>query len=257
MIKKSISFITMVAIVFGTMLTVSAQDDAPAYAMWETIMLTPDNKQLKVLGDNMRKHNETYHGDGVHNATVFNITSGPNSGKLLWSMGPLTFADLDTRPAADGHDEDWRDNVMPYIKKMGSIEYWKQDSKISNTGMMDGDASKYPILHLRYHEVARGHGYSIDHLLEQISATVKAMDGDNPWGVYDNQFRQGFDIGRHIASVGFYKNWAEYDEDGNFKETFIKTHGDNSWDGFIRGMSDSFHNSWDEIWVYNAHLSGD
>jgi hypothetical protein len=257
MTKKLISLFTMVAIVFGTMLTVSAQEESSSYAMWETIMLTPDNKQLKVLGENMRKHNQTYHSEGPHKATVYSITSGPNSGKIVWEMGPLTFGDLDTRPAAGGHDEDWRDNVMPYIKKMGSIEYWKEDSKVSNTSMLDDDHSKYPILHIRYFEVARDHGYSIDHLLKQIGETVKAMDGENPWGVYDNQFRQGYDIGRHIATIGFNKNWAEYDEDGNFKETFLKVHGEDSWDAFIEGMGDSFHNSWDEIWVYDANLSGD
>jgi len=256
MIKKSISLLTMVAIVFGTMLTVNAQDDS-SYAMWESIMLTPDNTQLKVLGENMRKHNQTYHSEGVHQASVYNITSGPNSGKLLWIMGPLTFTDLDTRPAVGGHDEDWRDNVMPYIKKLGSIEYWKQDDKNSNTAMLDGDNSKYPIQHIRYFEVARDHGYSVDNLLKQIGETVKAMDGINPWGVYDNQFRQGYDIGRHIATVGFNANWAEYDKDENFKEAFLKLHGENSWDAFTEGMADSFHNSWDEIWVYNANMSGD
>jgi hypothetical protein len=250
MIKKSISFITMVAMVFGTMFTVSAQDDSKSYAMWESIMLTPDNKQLKTLGDNLRTHNATYHPEGTYQAFVYTINSGPNSGKLLWIMGPLTFADL------DNNDDSWRDTVMPYVKKMGSVEYWRQDTENSNTDMLTGDPSTHPIQHIRYHEVARGHGYSVDHLLGQISTTVKAMDGENPWGVYDNQFRQGFDIGRHIATVGFYKNWAEYDDDGNFKETFIKTHGKNSWDPFIRGMADSFHNSWDEIWVYSAYMSG-
>ena len=83
------------------------------------------------------------------------------------------------------------------------------------------------------------------------------MDGVNPWGFYDNQFRQGYDIGRHIASVSFLKNWAELDDDDKFKETFLKVHGDDSWDAFQRGTSDSFHNTWDEIWVYDKNMSGD
>ena len=77
MTKKIISLFTMVAIVFGTMLTVSAQEDSSSYAMWEDIMLTPDNKQLKVLGENMRKHNHSYDSEAPHKATVYNITSGP------------------------------------------------------------------------------------------------------------------------------------------------------------------------------------
>jgi hypothetical protein len=256
MIKKIKSLLLTGAIVFGAMFTVNAQDDS-SYQMWESITLTPDNSKLKVLAENMRKHNQTYHKSGVHKATVFSITTGPNTGKIVWEMGPLTFADLDTRPSVGGHDEDWRDNIMPYIKKMNTAEYWKEDAKLSNTSMLDGDNSKYPLLYIRYLEVARDHGYSVDNLLKQISATVKAMDGVNPWGVYDNQFRQGYDIGRHIATVGFNKNWAALDEEGNFKETFLKLYGANSWDAFQRGLADSFHNSWDEIWAYDKNMSGD
>ena len=37
------------------------------------------------------------------------------------------------------------------------------------------------ILFIRYFEVNDGHGYSIEHLLKQMSETVKAVDGENPW----------------------------------------------------------------------------
>ncbi len=246
----------MVCIAFGAVFTINAQEDK-SYAMWEAIVITPDYTKLKVLGENMRKHNQKYHKEGPYKSTVFNINTGPNAGKIVWQMGPMMFAHNDSRPAEGGHDDDWRDNVMPYIKKFNTIEYWRADEKLNNTDMLDGDISKYPILYIRYHEVARGHGYSVNGLLEQISKTVKAMEGVNPWGVYDNQFRQGFDIGRHLATVSFLKNWAKLDEDNKFKETFLKVHGENSWDAFIDGMNDSFKNSWDEIWVYNKNLSGD
>ena len=172
-------------------------------------------------------------------------------------MGPLKFADIDSRPAVGGHDEDWRDNVMPFVKKMTHGEYWKQDDELSNTDMMDpADDITYPILFIRYFEAQDGHGYSIDHLLKQMSSTVKAMEGDNPWGVYDNEFRQGFKIGRHLAWVSFQKTWAEMDDEPLFKKTFLKVHGEDEWDSFLRGMSDSFSDSWDEVWVYDATLSG-
>ena len=257
MIKKMKSLLMTALIVFGALTISSAQDDDSSYQMWESIILTPNNLNLKVLSENMRAHNQKYHAKGSnHEATVFNITSGPNSGKIVWEMGPITFSDLDVRPAEGGHDEDWRDNVMPYIKKMGTIEYWKQMDDLSNVSMLDGDQSKHPILYLRYFEVANGHGYTIPHLLKQMSEAVKAMDGENPWGLYDNQLRQGLDIGRHIAWVSFLKNWAEFDNDNSFKDAFKKVHGDNSWDAYLKGMEDTFSNSWDEIWVYDKELSG-
>ncbi len=81
------------------------------------------------------------------------------------------------------------------------------------------------------------------------------MDGDNPWGIYYNEFRQG-DLGRHIATVVPLENWAELDDDGNFKKTFLKVHGENSWEPFLENMNDTFSNSWDEIRSFNANLSG-
>lgn len=246
----------MVALVFGAMTTTQAQESSAKYKMWENIMLTPDYTKLKVFGENMRKHNQKYHKDGPYEATVYNIATGPNVGKIIWEMGSLTFSHLDARPSKGGHDEDWRDNVMPYVKKMHTAEYWKEDSKLSNVGMLDGDNSKYPLLYLRYFEAQDGHGYSIDHLLKQMSEAVKAMEGENPWGVYDNQLRQGFDVGRHLAWVSFMKNWAEMDEPPKFKKAFLKVHGEDAWDAYQRGLADSFSNSWDEVWEYNAALSG-
>ncbi|MCF6222620.1 MAG: hypothetical protein L3J34_02715 [Flavobacteriaceae bacterium] len=255
MFKKTISLLMITAIAFGATLTVNAQDEAP-YAMWEQITITPDNTKLKVLGENMRKHNMKYHKEGPHDASVYNIATGPNIGKMVWMMGPLKFSDIDGRPSKGGHDEDWRDNIMPYVKKMTNGEYWKQDTKLSNVSMLKPGEVEYPLLYIRYHEVAKDHGYSLESLLKQVSETIKAMDGVNPWGVYDNQFRQGYTTGRHLATVSFLKNWAELDDDNKFKDTFLKVHGKNSWSAFIDGMEDSHSNTWDEIWEYNKKLSG-
>ena len=252
--KKSVTLLLLSAIMMIGTSELRSQEESFT-PMWESFYITPDNTQLKALGEAMAKHNKKYHNEGPYQATVFNVVSGPNMGKMIWQMGPLKFAHLDSRPKAGGHDEDWRDNVMPHVKKLSHGEYWKQDVDLSNTSMLDG-VGNTPILHVRFHEVAAEHGYNVDHLLKQVSETIKAMDGDNPWGVYDNQFRQGYTIGRHLATVGFLKNYAEYDEPNNFKSTFIKVHGEDAWQPFIEGMSDAMSNSWDEVWEYNAALSG-
>ena len=254
MTKKTITLLMIFTLTFGATTTLNAQDDD--YKMWENIMLTPDNTKLKAFGEAMSKHNKAYHQEGPYKATVYNIASGPNIGKIIWEMGPLKFSDLDGRPSKGGHDEDWRDNVMPHVKKMTHGEYWKEDKELSNTSMLDPNKVTHPLLLIRYFEASDDHGYSIDHLLKQMSETVKAMDGDNPWGVYDNQFRQGYTIGRHLSWVSFNKNWAELGEAPKFKETFIKVHGEKAWRPFTEGMADSFSNTWDEIWEYNAKLSG-
>jgi len=253
MIKKIISSLMMVVIVFGTIISVNAQEKS--YVMWESITLTPDNTKLKVLGENMRKHNQKYHKEGPYKAYVYTISTGPNIGKIVWEMGPLTYSHLDNRPSEGGHDDDWRDNVLPYVKKMSDGEYWKKDKKLSNTDMLTSDNTTHPLLYIRYLEVVKGEGHNVKHLFTQISKAVKAMDGENPWGLYYNEFRQG-DLGRHIATVSSMKNWAELDRDRNFKESFIKVNGEKSWQPFLENMNDTFSNSWDEIWSFNAKMSG-
>ncbi len=256
MLKKT-SLCTLLAVLcLGAFVTVSAQEGMMADPIWESIMLTPDNTKLKVLGENMRKHNQKYHKEGPYSVTVYTIASGPNSGKMVWMMGPLKFADLDSRPAAGGHDDDWQDNVMPYVKKTESGEYWQQDDAVSNTGMLTPNASDYPLLFIRYWEINSEHGHGLDRVLKQISDAVKALEGDNPWGVYENLFRQG-KMGRHYATVSFSKKWAEYDEDPKFKMAYEKIHGADSWDAFIRDTDQIFDDSWDEVWVYDKNLSGD
>jgi len=252
--KKVILIFIMSLFLLGPTPDLQAQDDA-TYSMWESFYITPDNAKLKALDEAMAKHNKKYHKEGPNQAVVYDVVTGPNMGKMVWQMGPLHYSHLDNRPAAGGHDEDWRDNVMPNIKKLSNGEYWKQNDEVSNTEMLK-DENPYTILHVRFFEVARGQGYQIDHLMSQIGATIKAMDGENPWGMYMNEFRQGYEIGRHLATVRFHKNWAEYDKEGTFKQTFLKLNGEKSWDPFVDGMDNSFSDSWDEIWVVNTKLSG-
>lgn len=254
--KKTFTLLVTLLLLFGTFAPLLAQDDDEDYAMWETVMLTPDHTKLKVLGENIRKHNQQFHGEGPYSASVYNIVSGPNTGKMLWIMGPLKFPQLDARPAEGGHDEDWRDNVMPYIKKTEQGEYWSVDNELSNIAMLTPDPADYPILFTRYLEVNTEHQHQLNARLKTTSETIKEMEGENPWGVYYNLFRQGNKIGRHIATVGFYKNWTDFDRDPKFKETFLKSRKDDEWYSFVRDTDLILDDSWDEIWVYDKSLSG-
>ena len=228
-----------------------AQDkEEKKYTMYETIYLKPDGENAAKLIENLKAHNKKYHNKAPYSAYVFNVANGPNAGQMIWMMGPLTFADLDNRPSKDGHDDDWMKNVVPYLAGTGTVEYWKRDDDLSN---IVGEPR--PMAYNRFWKVDRDNGFLVDGLLKQISATIKAMEGENPWGVWDNMFRQG-DMGRHIVTSSGMNNWAEMDDDQNFKETFIKVHGENSWMTFVQSMDIAFEDSFDEIWVIQPELSG-
>ena len=143
--KNTITTAILAGIVCLSSLATSNAQGNNQEPLWESIMLVPDNTKLKILGENMRKHNMKYHNAGAFKTTLYNISTGPNSGKIVWMMGPLQYSDLDTRPAAGGHDEDWRDNIMPYVKRIEQGEYWKGVVKWSNTDMLSTETVEYPI----------------------------------------------------------------------------------------------------------------
>ncbi len=248
---KNLFFIFLL-VFMGTGLFAQGAED-PGDIMFESIILVPDMEEYPTLRANLAAHNKKYHStEGPYRAWVYEVMTGPNVGKIVWMMGPLTFADLDNRPSDAGHDEDWATNVVPYLEKVEHGEYWKRDGALS----LPMTEETYPLIYIRYHNIAKGQGYRVDALLEKMSATIKSMDHVTSWSLYDNQFRQGLATGRHIASVSGMKNWAELDDEWGFGAAYNKLHGTNAMNGFVREMNEVISNSWDEIWSYNAKLSG-
>ena len=252
MFKNLIASLLMLFMFVSISFDAKAQSPEP-YSMWESIMLTPDYKELKTLQANMRAHNKKYHNKAPYDAQVYNISTGPNAGKIIWQMGPMMLSHNDNRPSEGGHDEDWRDNVMPYIKKMHTAEYWKQDDDLTNIDAITSNGGEWPILFIRYFELSDDHGYTMKSVFKQASATAKSLN--LPWGLYYNAFLQG-DIGRHVAVVNFHKNWTSIDTPRKFKDGYEKIYGENSWENFMDTVDDTFKNQWDEIWVYNKAMSG-
>ena len=42
----------------------------------------------------------------------------------------------------------------------------------------------HPLLYVRYFEVIKVEGHNIKTIFTQVSETIKAMEGENPWSVY-------------------------------------------------------------------------
>lgn len=250
---KEVLMIKVLVMLFIALPMISAGQDSDddSYIMYETVYLSPDGDNLDTFRENIAAHNKKYHNEEPYTAFVFSVANGPNAGQMIWMMGPATFSELDNRPSADGHDEDWDNNVVPYIDSNGTVEYWRRDDELSN--IVEG--GEYSMYYNRIWKVNNKYGFLVNGLLKQISETIKALEGENPWSVWDNQFRQG-DLGRHIITSTPMKNWAELDESTGFQKTFKEVHGENSWIPFIRSMDLAFEDSYDEIWVVIPDLSG-
>lgn len=237
----------LVAVFLCVSFLVKGQDEG--YTMFQMINLTPDNKNIGKLTENLKAHNEKFHNAGNLTAFVWSVATGPRIGQLIWMRGPLKFADLDN-PQGKEHDDHWSKSVLPYVKKVGTLEYWKRNDKISN---VEGDPRSK--LFVRFSVVKDGQSYRVGDFYSKVNEVIKAMDGENPWAVWTNQFRQG-DLGRHLATVSGFNDWAWIDEDNNFKDKFLEVHGKNSWQQFMNMQREIFKDVYDEIWVLAPELSG-
>lgn len=246
-------FLTILLVLLLMPYSLFAQDEEEQETvMYETVMLTPELSSLPELQEAMQEHNRTFHNTAPYSAFVFNITSGPDAGKMMLVMGPMSsFSDLDNRPSSDEHNEHWASVVMPLIKEVGTIEYWSMDQELSNP--VEG---QYRMHFMRHTKIDQDYTFLVQGALEKISETVKAMEGDNPWIVWWNAFVQG-DLGRHYVVDWPMNSWGELDEDNNFRTTFEEVHGKPAWDDWTSVMDLIIEDGYDEVWELNPAMSAE
>lgn len=242
------SFLLVLAIAFVS--SVFSQEEDKSYKMYELMYITPKTDKIKELGEALANHNKTYHNEGPFTAHIWMANTGPHTGDLIWSMGPLTFTDLDNRPDEEAHMADWTENVMPNIKKISEGEYWKLDEKVSHTP--EGSFSGKEIWSV--YDIKPFEGYRFTALLEKVVEVYKAKSYPNYFQVYRSQFDGG--NGRDVA-IGFgFKNYSFFDEDDKFWKDYEEVHGEGSRWKFFEEYRDVVEHSFDELSEYVPALSG-
>ncbi len=231
--------VLMIPFMFG----IAQEENEDSYHQYLMIYIKPDLQNLDKLRANMKYHNETYHSEGPYTARVFSIMNGPHAGWWMWQMGPCTYADLDNREQSEAHDKHWENEVLKYVDEYKNFEFWRRKDNLSNLAPTE---PPYATTRLRFLEVAKGEGYRLDPMLIKIKETLASMPGDNYWGVYDNQFRQGYKQGRHLATVTHFKKMADMDNNNEFVMHYEKLHGPNSFQALRNDMNDVLSDSYDE-----------
>jgi len=215
--KKLINFIFAIALVIAA----QAQEQNETF-MYESIYLTPKFDAIGKLNENMAVHNKKYHGEGIHSAFVQAVLTGRRSGDLVWVMGPGTFANLDSRPAEGGHDDDWNNNIMPYLQDISQTEYWRRDANYY--AAENGNAEK---IRIRFYKVKRSQNEAFVEHYGKIIQVFKDKKYDRGLSLYTNTFPTR--NGRNMASVSGINNWAQLDEGLPIVTDFNEIHGEGSW----------------------------
>jgi len=231
-------------------------EEAKSYTQFDTFRFTIDNKSAKKFTKNMRSHIKKYHVKDALKTKIYNITYGPNTNELIWVMGPITYAEFDSRPDNKKHDDDWADNINPYITSYNQSEIWRNmDGLLINN--MDKNADSPERYITRYLTVNRGQDDEvINYLLKQVKDTLAKMGKEKYWAIFDNQLIQGNLNGRHLMGISAMDSWAELDEDGEFAKHFEDLYGKGSLKTFSALYDKVFKNQWNEVIEVNKEMSG-
>ena len=213
------SFCTLLLAFVSTI--VSGQD----YAMYEVHYLRVKPGNEKAVNEAITKHNKAYHAEAPYRNTVFSILTGPHTGDLMFAMGPLTFTQLDNRPASSEHNADWL-SVQSLCERIEDVQYWTANDELSFTPE-NADDSPQLLSRVRFFEVEDNAMFR--KVQGQNIKTIAALGVKTPRTMY----RKGFQSGDNEtwATVSSYKNWAELDEDngGDWSETYKSVNGEEAW----------------------------
>ena len=229
-------------------------EDAKTYTQFDTFRFSVSGEDTKKLTKNMRKHIKKYHGEGPYKAKIYNIATGVDVGQYVWVMGPLTFAEADARPENKKHDDDWADNIGPYLASGEHGEFWRYEEGLVIDNMAK-DAGEPKLWNTRFLSVNPGQGERINGLMKQIKDTLDKIGKVKHWAVMDNQLTQGILNGRHLMTISAMDSWAEFDEDWKFEEQFEGLHGKDSFKKFLSDYNEIFTNSWEEVLMINKDMS--
>jgi hypothetical protein len=251
MIKKTF---TLLAALLHTSSVLA--EETKAYTQYDTFRFTVDNKSANKLTDNMRSHIKKFHIKGALKAKIYNVTYGANSNDLIWVMGPVSYSELDSLPDNKKHDDDWADNINPYITSYNQSEIWRNMNglEINNLKEKADAPEKYITRYLTINSDQEEE--VINYLLKQVKDTINKIGKVKYWAVMKNQFIQGNLNGRHLMVISSMDSWAELDENPDFGKHFENLHGKGSFKAFASNFHNVFKNQWQEIIVVNKEMSG-
>ncbi len=231
-------------------------EDAKSYAQWDTFRFSIDNEHAEKFTENMRAHIKKYHVKAPLKTKIYNIVYGPNANQLIWVMGPVSFSELDARADDKKHDQDWAENINPYITAYHESEIWRvMDGLVINN--LDAKADDPDKFTARYLTVAQNQEPAvIKYLMSQVKKTLDKIGKVKYWAVMENMFIQGNKSDRHLMGLSSFDAWAEMDEDWEFVKHFEEIYGKGSYKAFQSNYDKVFKNHWHEIYAVNKEMSG-
>ena len=239
---KKLVMIIVVFVAYTT--TLLAQTAAnKSYQMYNTQMMKPKRGQEKLFEDGVKAHIAKYHPAGPYAARLSVITDGAGSdGWYHWSMGPLTYTDLDKMPQGNKeHDDDWTKNVDSHVEINGESNFWKLQEDLSFT-----PANYMPErLDVWLIDIKPGMRYEFAELMKKWKGMWEAKKYPFAMRVFYNDLWSG--KGNDASIVYSFTKYADFDTDFNWRKDYESIYGEGSYANFWRSWSDCVANSDEQL----------
>lgn len=241
----------VVTLAAAFMLIVTFSFSQKDYQMWETTYITPKAEKMAELKKGMAEHNKKFHNDGPYLAHVWNIYAGYREGEWLWAMGPCTWTHLDDRPDSKEHNEDWQNNVVPYVEKFGGSQYWKLNAEVSTP--VEGEPEQNKALWTAY-DLKPFEGYRFIEMLRKVKKVYDEKSYPHSMFVYEAELDDG--SGRDVLIGWYFEKYAWFDRDSKFWRDYEEVHGEGTWRLFMEEFRDVVKGQTDQLAEFQKELSG-
>ena len=241
-------FFLALAVCFNSL----AQENTPA-AVIDQIMVTPHPEKVAAFHKGVAEHNKQFHAEAPRQVAVYQIMTGPNTGKYIWNLGPCTWADLDERPMDDAHDDHWTTAVASTLTTDSNGTFWKHHPDLSSMS----SNFKLNMLNITFWDIKQGMGNfeKATALIDKFVKVYREAYPEDVFGIYSNVLGSTAE-GRDMAIVGFMDNYADMaNEHPDLPEKFNAMHGEGSFEKTLQEWSDLLQGSANEMWVYMPKLS--
>lgn len=229
-------------------------DEAPetSYLLHENELLSPSPTQLAKFKEGLKEHNREFHSEEPYGARVYYISSGPNTGKYMWVMGPFPWEALDEQQKErEDHDADWNKNVQPYLLPASHTSYWRFHPDMSSF-TEDFELDK---LLVRYYDIKPFQQDRMVKLIDMVGMIMKEKFPEIQYTTYTNLFPSEKE-GRDLALVFFFEQYSWLGQDPDFRRAFEESYGSEELQEFLREWQEVNQGEESEIWIFQPDLSG-
>ena len=223
--------------------------------VFSQVMLTPKPDKIVEFEAGMAAHNKKYHAEGVQQANVYWISNGKNSGKYIWSAGPMSWTAMDAEhPDQANHDGDWNKNIAPYTKGNDEGFFFKADFANSNFSK-DFTLKNLSVFMI---DIKRFKDMEFLEELKKVRKVYAEKMPEKIYGVYHNAmpFNDDREFQRDFAWVEFFDSMGRWGEEDKFPKYFEEVHGAGSFAKFASVFEATTNGDVMELWNFRADLSG-